>query len=71
MSDAQVLAIASTTVLASDHCPHATDGWEALPCADKTWMAWKTHYHAAHMAHKCQFLATGTTPVPRLHPPTP
>ncbi len=31
MSDDQLLAIASTAVLASGHFPHPTDEWEALP----------------------------------------
>ena len=52
MSDAQVLAIASTTVLAADHFPHATDEWEACPRADKMWAAWKLNYCTAHTACK-------------------
>jgi hypothetical protein len=39
MSDDQLLAIASTTVLAPGHFPRPTDKWEALPRASKTWPA--------------------------------
>ena len=59
MPDAQLLAIASTAILASDHFPRPTDEWEALPPANKTWAAWKTHYRAAHIARKQQLLAAG------------
>ena len=61
MTDDQLLAIASTAVLASNDFPRATDDWEALPRAHKTWGAWKTHYRAAHLARKRQLLAAGTT----------
>jgi hypothetical protein len=59
MSDDQLLAIASTAVLASGHFPRPTDEWEALPRANKTWAAWKTCYRAAHIARKRQLLASG------------
>jgi hypothetical protein len=62
MSDDQLLAIASTSVLASGHFPRPTDEWEALACNHKTWTAWKTHYRAAHIARKRQMLAAGATP---------
>jgi hypothetical protein len=58
MSDDQLLAIASTAVLASGHFPRPTDEWEALPWANKTWAAWKTRYRAAHIARKHQLLAS-------------
>jgi hypothetical protein len=61
MSDAQLLAIASTAILASGHYPRPTDEWEALPNAGKTWAAWKTHYRTAHVARKRQMLAAGKT----------
>jgi hypothetical protein len=57
--DDQLLAIASTAVLASKHFPRPTDKWEALPRNNKTWTAWKAHYWAAHLARKCQMLASG------------
>lgn len=62
MSDDQLLAIASTSVLASGHFPRPTDEWEALARNNKTWAAWKTHYRAAHIARKRQMLAAGATP---------
>ena len=61
MSNEQLLAIATTSVLASGHFPRPTDNWEAKAPADKTWTAWKMHYRAAHMARRCQMLAAGTT----------
>ena len=61
MSDAQLLAIASTAILASGHFPRPTDEWEALTANAKTWAAWKTHYRAAHIARKRQMLAAGKT----------
>ena len=39
MSDDQLLAIASTAVLASNHFPRATDEWEARARPNKTWPA--------------------------------
>ena len=61
MSDDQLLAIASTAVLAANDFPRPTDDWEAKPRAAKTWTAWKTHYRAAHIAKKRQLLASGST----------
>jgi len=62
MLDDNLLAIASTAVLASGHFPRPTDEWEALAPAAKTWAAWKTHYRAAHIARKRQMLAAGNAP---------
>ena len=62
MSVDQLLAIASTAVLASDHFPRPTDEWEALPRNLKTWGAWKTHYRAAHIARKRLMLASRRAP---------
>ena len=59
MSDDQLLAIASTAVLASEHYPRPTDEWEAKTRNHKTWSNWKTHYRAAHLARKRQQLAAG------------
>ncbi len=50
MGDHQLLAIASTAVLAAQHFPRATDEWEALAPALKTWPTWKVKYRAAHIA---------------------
>jgi hypothetical protein len=59
MDDANLLAMASTAVLASQHFPRATDDWEALPDDAKTWTEWKIRYRAAHIACKRQLLASG------------
>jgi hypothetical protein len=61
MSDDQLFAIASTSILASGHFPRPTDDWESLARNNKTWAAWKTHYRAAHIARKRQMLAAGAT----------
>jgi hypothetical protein len=57
MADVQLLAIASTAVLASDHFPRTTNAWEALPVVSNMWTAWKATYHEAHIACKCRLLA--------------
>ena len=61
MSDNQLLAIASMAILASSHFPGPTDDREACARVDKMWTAWKTHYRAAHIAHKRQMLVSGMT----------
>ena len=61
MSDDQLLAIASTSILASGHFPRPTDEWEALLRAGKMWTAWKAHYRATHIARKRQMLTAGTS----------
>ena len=58
MSDDQLLAITSMAILASEHFPRPTNEWEAKPHNQKTWTAWKAHYHAAHLARKCLLLAS-------------
>lgn len=68
MGDRQLLAIASTAVLAAQHFPRTTDEWEALAPALKTWPTWKVKYRAAHIARKRQLLAAGTSePLGRAH----
>ena len=58
MQDVQLLAIASTAVLAAQHFPCATDEWEAMAPALKTWATWKTTHRHAHIAWKPQLPAT-------------
>jgi hypothetical protein len=60
ISDEQLLAIAATAILGSNHFPRPTDEWEAKPIADKTWTNWKRHYRQAHIARKRQMLAAGS-----------
>ena len=55
MSDAALLAIASTSVLAAQTYP---DEWEARTTANKTWAQWKVVYNAAHTARKRLLLAS-------------
>ena len=59
MSDAALLAIASTSVLAAQTYPRVTDEWEARTTANKTWTQWKVVYNAAHTARKRLLLASG------------
>ena len=68
MQDVQLLATASTAVLAAQHFPRAIDEWEAMAPALKTWATWKTTYRAAHIARKRQLLAAGSgKPLNRAH----
>ena len=48
MSDKQLLIIASASVFASQDFPQATEDWEHLLSALKTWTAWKTEFLCAH-----------------------
>lgn len=50
MSDAQVLAIASASVHASQHFVRVTEDWGLRLPANKTWAEWKIAYRAAHIA---------------------
>ena len=60
MANAQLLAIASTAILASGDFPRPTDEWEAKTAATKTWTNWKAHYRAATQPICRQMLAAGT-----------
>ena len=59
MSDAALLAIASTSVLAAQTYPRITDEWEERAPATKTWTNWKVVYNAAYTARKRLLLAAG------------
>jgi hypothetical protein len=59
MDDANLLAIASTAVLAAQHFSQTTYDWEALSAATKMWAEWKIHYRTTHIAGKQQLLTTG------------
>jgi hypothetical protein len=48
MSDQQLLTIASASVYASQDFTRATEDWERLLPAAKTWAAWKIAYLHAH-----------------------
>ena len=58
-NDQELLTITSTAILASEHFPCPINKWEALPCASKTWTAWKAHYCAAHLTRRQQMIAVG------------
>jgi hypothetical protein len=57
MSNAALLAIASTSVLGAQTFPHVTDKWEARTPANKTLAQRKIVYNAAHTARKRLLLA--------------
>jgi hypothetical protein len=57
MSDQVLLATASSQVFKSMHFPEATREWERLPAALKTWAAWQTKYHEAHIERKRLLMA--------------
>ena len=59
MTDQQLVAIASASVLSLQHFPCTTEDWERLPDASKTWAAWKTAFLQAHMECKQLLWATG------------
>ena len=59
IADVQLVAIASTAVLASQDYVRATEDWEALTNAQKTWTKWKSSFRVAHLARKRQLLASG------------
>ena len=52
MSDAVLLATASSQVFASLHYPEATREWERLAPASQTWPAWQVKYRLAHVECK-------------------
>jgi hypothetical protein len=54
----QLVAIASTAVLASQDYVRATEDWKALTNAQKTWAKWKSSFRVVHLARKCQLLAS-------------
>ncbi len=59
IADMELVMMASTAVLASQHFPREVDDWEGLPTAARTWMAWKTTFCLAHLKRQCQILALG------------
>ena len=59
MLDAQLVAIASASILAVEHFPRTTEDWEQLPAVNKTWTAWKTAFLQAHAERKQLLQATG------------
>jgi len=59
MSDRQLLTIALASVCASQDFPCATEDWEHLLPATKTWTAWKTEFLCAHQERACLLQAQG------------
>jgi hypothetical protein len=49
--------MASAAVLAVQHFPCEVENWEGLPAAARTWTAWKTAFHLAHLKRQRQILA--------------
>ena len=61
MSDKQLLTIASASVFASQDFPRASEDWERLTTANKTWTAWKTAFLRAHRERARLLQAQGGT----------
>ena len=59
ITDASVLVIATTAMIADGRFPRTTEEWEDLPAADKTWKKWKTMYKAAQGKERVRAKAAG------------
>ena len=60
--------MASAAVLEVQHFPRKVDDWEGLPASARTWSAWKTTFHLAHLKRQQQILATkGAEPLSGAH----
>ena len=57
ISDAKLVMMASTAVLAVQHFPREVNNWEGLPATARTWPAWKTAFRLAHLKRQRQILA--------------
>jgi hypothetical protein len=59
VTDQTLTILTSTVLLAASTFPRTTELWEELDPANKTWLAWKTAYLAAHKKRVNHLLATG------------
>jgi hypothetical protein len=59
IADIKLVMMASMVVLAAQNFPCKVDDWEGLPAAARTWTAWKTAFHLAHLKRQRQILASG------------
>ena len=59
ITDASVLAIATASMLSSQQFPRATEEWEHLQPAAKTWNKWKTIYKEAQGLERICVVAGG------------
>jgi hypothetical protein len=59
IADVKLVTMALAAVLAAQHFPHEVDDWEGLSTPTRTWLAWKTAFHLAHLKRQRQILASG------------
>ncbi len=59
IADIELVMMALAAVLAAQHFPREVDDWEGLPSSARTWSAWKTAFHLAHVKRQRQILASG------------
>jgi len=59
ITNASVLVIATTAMIADGRFPRTTEEWEDLPATDKTWKKWKTMYKAAQGKERVRAKAAG------------
>jgi hypothetical protein len=59
IADIKLVMMASAAVLSAQHFPREVDNWEGLPSTLRTWAAWKTAFHLAHLKRQHQILASG------------
>jgi hypothetical protein len=58
-TEIELIMMALAAILAAQHFPRDVDDWEGLPLSSRTWAAWKTAFHLAHLKRQCQILASG------------
>jgi hypothetical protein len=59
IADIELVMMASAAVLAAMHFPREVNDWEGLLALGRTWVAWKTSFHSAHLKRQRQILALG------------
>ena len=59
IANIELVMMASAAVLVAKHFPRKVDDWEGLPTPTRTWLAWKTAFHLAHLKRQRQILASG------------
>jgi hypothetical protein len=54
IADIELVMMALAAILSAQHFPHKVNDWEGLPSAARTWTAWKTAFHLAHLKRQRQ-----------------
>ena len=58
IDDKWLAAIATGLLLAAGSFPKRRPDWDSLPCANKTWAAWKTTFLSHQLTLECEQRAT-------------